>query len=65
MALLHIITFLIHAIAAAFASMMSAVLVHIASALLLVAVGCVAVVLVCTSCGFGGAMVLRRRKQRQ
>lgn len=64
LALLHIITFLIHAIAEAFASLMSAVLLHVASALLTIAAVGAAVALVCTSCGLGGAALVRRRKQR-
>ena len=65
MALLHIILFLIHAIAMAFASMMTSVLTHLVPMVLLAAAVIAAIVFVCTSCGIGGAAFVRRRRQRR
>ena len=65
MALLHIILFLIHAIAMAFASMMTSVLTHLVPMVLLAAAVIGAIVLLCTSCGIGGAAIIRRRRQRR
>ncbi len=63
MAIFNVITFFIHAIAGAIASLLKAVFTHLVPAL--IAAGAVVglTVAFCTSCGIGGLAFLRRRKR--
>ncbi len=65
MAIFNVITFLIHAIVAAMASLLVAVFTHLLPAVLASIALLALVFAVCTSCGIGGLAVLRRRKKRQ
>jgi hypothetical protein len=62
MAVFRIITFLIHAIVQAFASLLVAVFTHVVPAILAVVALLAIVFAVCASCGIGGLTFLRRRK---
>jgi len=59
-AVFRIITYLIHAVAAAIASLATIVLSHLLPFILLAAATAIGVVALCTS--FGSALLLRRRK---
>lgn len=64
MEILHVITFLIHAIVGAMASMLGAVFTRLVPALVALAVVLALIFGVCTSCGLGGAALLRKRKRQ-
>jgi hypothetical protein len=61
LALLRIITFLIHAIVFAMASMLGAVFTHFLPAFLAVVALCALVFGLCATCGVGGLAIFRRR----
>lgn len=65
MAIFRIITFLIHAIAAAIAGLAVAILTHLVPMLLVGLAGAAAVLLLCTSCGIRGLEFFRRRKENE
>ncbi len=62
MAVFRIVTFLIHAIVQAIASLVVAVFTHVVPAFVAAAGIIVLVFAVCASCGIGGMTFLRRRK---
>ena len=62
MAVFRIITFLIHAIVQAIASMLVAVFTHLVPAMVAVGALLALVIAICASCGIGGITFLRRRK---
>jgi len=62
-AIFHIITYLIHAMAAAIAGLAVAILSHLLPVLLIAVGTLIAVAVLCTSCGIRGFAFLRRRKQ--
>ena len=62
MAVFRIVTFLIHAIVQAIASLLVAVFTHVVPALVAVAALLALIFAVCASCGIGGLTFLRRRK---
>ena len=62
MAVFQIITFLIHAIVQAIASLLVAVFTHAVPALVAIAALLALVLAICASCGIGGITFLRRRK---
>lgn len=64
MAVFNIITFLIHAIAGAMASLLGVVFTHLLPALIALAVVVGIVAVVCTSCSIGSFALLRRRKRQ-
>jgi hypothetical protein len=64
MAIFRIITFLIHAIVQAMASLLVAVFTHLVPALLAVIAGLALLAAVCTTCGVGGFAFLRRRNKQ-
>lgn len=63
MAIFNLITFFIHAIVGAMASMLRAVFTHVVPALVVLLAVLAIVALVCTSCGVGGFALLRRSKR--
>lgn len=63
MAIFNLITFFIHAVMAAMASMLRAVFTHLLPGLIALAVVVGVAAVVCTSCGVGGLALLRRRKR--
>ncbi len=63
MAVFRIVTFLIHAITLAFASLLMAVFTHMVPALLAVVVLLGVIVAVISSAGVGGIAFLRRRRR--
>lgn len=63
MAIFRLITFFIHAVVAAIASMLAAVFTRLVPAFVAVAVVVGVAVAVCTSCGMGSLALRRRRKQ--
>jgi hypothetical protein len=65
MAIFRVITFFIHAIVAAMASMLAAVFTHVLPVVLAVAIALVGLAVICTSCGVGGLAVLRRRSKQK
>lgn len=65
LAIFHVITFLIHAIVSAMASLLLAVFTHVLPALIAGAALLALTFAACTSCGVGGLALLRRRKKRQ
>jgi hypothetical protein len=65
MAIFRVITFLIHAIVAAMASLLVAVFTHVVPALVAVLAILALIVAVCASCGFGGVAFLRRRSRSE
>jgi len=64
LAIFKIITFLIHAIVQAVASLLMAVFTHVVPALLAVVALLALTVAVCTTCGIGSLAFLRRRKKQ-
>lgn len=62
MAVFQIVTFLIHAIVQAIASLLVAVFTHVVPALVAVAALLALALTLCASCGIGGITFLRRRK---
>jgi hypothetical protein len=65
MAVFRIVTFLIHAIVQAIASLLVAVFTHVVPAFVAIA-GLIALVFaVCASCGIGGIRLLRHRKAQR
>lgn len=62
-AIFRIITYLIHAMAAAIAALAVAILSHLLPVLLIAVGTLVAIAILCTSCGIRGFAFLRRRKQ--
>ena len=60
MAIFRVVTYFIHAMVAAMASMLSAVFTHVLPAVLAVILIVGAGLALCTTCGFG-SLVLRRR----
>ncbi len=64
MAILRIVTFLIHAIVVAIASLLMAVFTHVVPALVFFASIVALLVAVCTTCGVSGLAVWRRRRDR-
>ncbi|SEB80710.1 hypothetical protein [Terriglobus roseus] len=64
-AVFKIITFLIHAIVQAIASLLLAVFTHLVPALLAVVALLALLVAVCTTCGVSGFAFLRRRRKQQ
>ncbi len=65
MAIFNVITFLIHAIVVAMASLLVAVFTHLLPAVVAIAALIALVFAFCTSCGIGGFALLRRRRKRQ
>lgn len=65
MAIVNIITFLIHAIAGAFASLLMAVFKHLVPTAIAIAAAIALVFALCTSCGIGGVAMLRRRRKQE
>jgi hypothetical protein len=63
-AIFKIITFLIHAIVQAIASLLLAVFTHLIPALLAVIALLALAVAVCTTCGISGLAFLRRRRKQ-
>ncbi len=63
MAIFRIVTFLIHAIVLAFASLLVAVFTHLVPALLAFTALIAAVVLACSCAGVGGIAFVRRRRK--
>ena len=63
MAIFNVITLLIHAMAGAMASLLSAVFSHLLPVLIALAVVVALAFAFCTSCGIGGVAFLRRRKR--
>ena len=63
MAILRVVTFLIHAIVEAFASLLTAVFTHVVPAIVAVVALVALVFAVCTSCGIGGLAFLRKRRK--
>ncbi len=63
MAIFRIVTFLIHAIALAFASLLTAVFTHLLPALLVLTVLVAAVLLACSCAGMGGIALVRRKRK--
>ena len=64
MAVFNVITFFIHAIAGAFASLLRAVFTHLLPALVAAVLALGVILAICTSCGIGGVALLRRRKRQ-
>ena len=62
MAVFRVVTFLIHAIALAFASLLTAVLTHIVPALLAIIVPLAVLAILISGAGVGGAVLRRRRR---
>ncbi len=66
MAIVRVITFFIHAMVAAMASMLAAVFTHLLPGLLAAVVLLGLIAVLCTSCGIGSLAFMRRRsKERQ
>jgi hypothetical protein len=65
MAIFRAVTFFIHAIVAAMASMLGAVFKHLLPGLLAIVIVLGAVAVLCASCGIGGVAVFRRRGKRR
>ncbi len=65
MAIFNLITFFIHAVVEAMASMLRAVFTHLLPASFVAALLVAVVAVVCTSCGVGGVALLRRRKRNR
>jgi Mg/Co/Ni transporter MgtE len=63
MAIFRVVTFLIHAIVAAIASLLTAIFTHVIPAIVAVAAFIALVFAVCTSCGIGSIAVLRKRRR--
>ena len=64
MAIFNVVTFLIRAIAGAFASLLAAVFTHLLPAIVAVVALLALLFAVCTSCGIGGVALVRRRGKR-
>ena len=65
MAVFRIVTFLIHAIVQAIASLLVAVFTHVVPAIVACAALLALVFAVCASCGIGGLTLARRRKEER
>jgi hypothetical protein len=65
MAIFRVITFLIHAIVAAMASMLGAIFTHLLPGLLAAVVLLAAIAVFCTTCGIGGLASWRRRSKER